>query len=239
MASRCGRDAARRRVSRPRTRSRSDGSRTTAARDVLGTGVAHARCDGVVLTVQQRSRLSRARDERSDARRGRGRGARARRHGASAVACRVRAAASTVESAATGSRRGHRRDAAGARRRDDERDKGSSSRIVYAASLIDIDDALVWSVAAGRDLEQRIAARAPRADPRRVERHAPDRQRGRTRRGPAASTIRTSPTIRSSTRARRRLDADDAGRVRRRRAPDRARAVRRRDRRSTRPCARC
>lgn len=30
-----------------------------------------------------------------------------------------------------------------------------SSRIVYAAALIDIDDAVVWSVAPGRDLEQR------------------------------------------------------------------------------------
>ena len=34
-------------------------------------------------------------------------------------------------------------------------DTGSSSRIVYSAALLDIDDAHVWSVAPGRDLEQR------------------------------------------------------------------------------------
>ena len=35
-------------------------------------------------------------------------------------------------------------------------DRAMSSRIVYAASLIDIDDAIVWSIAPGRDLEQRL-----------------------------------------------------------------------------------
>src|SRR5262249_20701754 len=36
------------------------------------------------------------------------------------------------------------------------RDTGVSSRIVYAAGLVDIDDARVWSIAPGRDLEQRL-----------------------------------------------------------------------------------
>jgi predicted Zn-dependent protease len=35
-------------------------------------------------------------------------------------------------------------------------DREGSSRIVYSAALIDLDDAHVWSVAPGRDLEQRI-----------------------------------------------------------------------------------
>src|SRR4029077_2318148 len=36
------------------------------------------------------------------------------------------------------------------------RDSEGSSRIVYAAALLDIDDATGWSVAPGRDLEQRL-----------------------------------------------------------------------------------
>src|SRR5690606_26487241 len=36
------------------------------------------------------------------------------------------------------------------------RDRSLSSRIVYAASLLDLDDARVWSVAPGRMLEQRL-----------------------------------------------------------------------------------
>ncbi|MBV8761869.1 MAG: hypothetical protein JO257_31540 [Deltaproteobacteria bacterium] len=36
------------------------------------------------------------------------------------------------------------------------RDQDLSSRIVYSAALLELDDAHVWAVAAGRDLEQRI-----------------------------------------------------------------------------------
>jgi len=37
-----------------------------------------------------------------------------------------------------------------------QHDASASSRIVYAAALIDVDDAIVWSVAPRRDLEQRL-----------------------------------------------------------------------------------
>ncbi|HEY6033069.1 MAG TPA: metallopeptidase TldD-related protein [Kofleriaceae bacterium] len=37
-----------------------------------------------------------------------------------------------------------------------KRDKGLTSRIVYASDLVEVDDATVWSVAEHRDLEQRL-----------------------------------------------------------------------------------
>ena len=126
--------------------------RTTAALDVLGAGVAHLRTDSVVLRV-------------------RGRDGTWREHLTSELT------GSGVDAAATALDAPRRRDPVDFGRApatpaeppelDDrelrhrverllESDASLSSRIVYAASLIDVDDAVVWSVAPGRDLEQRL-----------------------------------------------------------------------------------
>ena len=126
--------------------------RTTAAIDVLGSGLARLRADGVVLTV-------------------RGRDGTWREHVTSELT------GPGIEAAATAldAPRQHksldfgrppatpdeppRIDDLDLRHRVElllSRDARLSSRIVYAAALIDIDDAIVWSVASGRDLEQRL-----------------------------------------------------------------------------------
>ena len=126
--------------------------RTTAAIDVLGSGIARLRTDGVVLTV-------------------RGRDGTWREHVTSELT------GPGIEAAATAldAPRQHKSLDFGRPpptpdeppRIDDldllhrtelllSRDARLSSRIVYAAALIDIDDAVVWSVAPGRDLEQRL-----------------------------------------------------------------------------------
>lgn len=126
--------------------------RTTAALDVLGSGIARLRSDGAVLTV-------------------RGRDGAWREHVTSELT------ASGVDTAvkalgASGQRKSLDFGRAPATpdeppRIDDrdlhhrallllESDPHLSSRIAYAAALIDIDDAVVWSVAPGRDLEQRL-----------------------------------------------------------------------------------
>ena len=131
-------------------------SRTTAARDVLGAGVAHARCDGVVLSIQ----LAHGFREQvtSDLSRDGVAAAALALAGRSALPASVDfgppppAAAAPVPDPETIT------DADLLARVETmaARDKGLSSRIVYAAAMIDIDDALVWSVARGRDLEQRL-----------------------------------------------------------------------------------
>ena len=129
--------------------------RTTAGIDVLGAGVAHARGDGVVLTIRQpggtreqvTSELTRDGVE------------------AAARALAGKAHPAHVEFGAPPP-------AAPVPRPDPEtitdanlldsiaaiaaRDPMTSSRIVYSAGLLEIDDAMVWSVAAGHDLEQRL-----------------------------------------------------------------------------------
>jgi len=126
--------------------------RTTAAIDVLGSGVGRLRADGVILTV-------------------RGRDGTWREHVTSELT------GPGIEAAATAldAPRQHksldfgrppatpvelpRIDDLDLRHRTElllSRDARLSSRIVYAAALIDIDDATVWSVAPGRDLEQRL-----------------------------------------------------------------------------------
>jgi len=129
--------------------------RITAAVDGLGAGVARARIDGVVLVVRDRD--GRWREEvGSDL-------------SASGIAALVRAlgaagdrpakvefgralSANTltgVDPAALsdGQLRGHAEKLLGG---------PQSSRIVYAAGLVEVDDTSVWSVAAGRDLAQRL-----------------------------------------------------------------------------------
>ncbi len=130
--------------------------RTTAALDVLGAGVGRGRCDGVVLSVREKSGIVREQVTNDLSREG--------------VLAAVKAFTSTTKTASLdwGA-------APGAVDRptpdpetlgDNEmlarvgalvaRDKGLSSRIVYAAATIDLDDAHVWSVAPRHVVEQRL-----------------------------------------------------------------------------------
>jgi hypothetical protein len=122
--------------------------RTSAALDALGAGVARARTDGVVLATgtaeQVTSELSRA-----------------------GVLAAVRAltgtlhAPSRIDFGPPPGRLDEPRQLADYELLDRvsalaARDQQLSSRIVYAAALIDVDDAHVWAVGPGHDLEQRI-----------------------------------------------------------------------------------
>lgn len=130
--------------------------RTTGAIDVLGAGVARGRCDGVVLSVREKSGLRREQVSNDLSRDG------------VLAAVRLLAGKAKPKSLDFGPPPSPmaaptldpdtlidgdmlaRVDAMTAR------DKGLSSRIVYAAAVLDIDDARVWSVAPGRVLEQRL-----------------------------------------------------------------------------------
>ena len=126
--------------------------RTTAAHDVLGAGVATLRSDGAVLTVRDHDGTC-------------------REHVTSSLT------AEGIDDAATalGATRARKPidfgpvparpaepptvDDRDLRRRVDRllhADAALSHRIVYAAALLDLDDAIVWSLAPGRDLEQRL-----------------------------------------------------------------------------------
>ncbi|MDX2089725.1 MAG: metallopeptidase TldD-related protein [Kofleriaceae bacterium] len=126
--------------------------RTTAAIDVLGTGVARARRDAVVFTVRDAAGAQREHVTNDLSRTG------------------IRAAVTVL----AGSREQRARltfpppsTALGLVRIDDaalvdrvamivRADKVSSSRIVYAAASIDIDDVTTWSIAPDHDREQRV-----------------------------------------------------------------------------------
>lgn len=122
--------------------------RTSAAIDVLGAGVSHARTDGVVLSTgtaeQVTTDLSRAGIEAA----------------VRVLAGSLRAPASVDFGRAPAPLPAPKELA------DYElldrvnhlatRDPDLSSRIVYSAAMLDLDDSHVWAVAAGVDLEQRI-----------------------------------------------------------------------------------
>jgi len=128
---------------------------TVAAEDVLGAGVNHSRADGVVLTA--RSRRGRREQVTSELTRDGVINA-ARVLAGNAGAAHVDfgpppppapiprpdpdtlADANLIDSITAVAKR----------------DQGLSSRIVYASGLLELDDAMIWSVAAGRDLEQRL-----------------------------------------------------------------------------------
>jgi len=126
--------------------------RTTAALDVLGSGVARLRSDGVILTV--RGRDGGVREHVTSELTGAGIDAAVQALGAPRRAPALdfgRAPATPAEPP--------RITDLELRQRLEQllaRDASLSSRIVYAAALIDLDDAIVWSVAPGRDLEQRL-----------------------------------------------------------------------------------
>jgi predicted Zn-dependent protease len=126
--------------------------RTTAALDVLGAGVAQLRSDGVILTVRDHdgARREYATSDLS----GPGVDAAVQALGASR-----RRAPVELGSPPQVPDEPPRLDDRDLRRRLEHLlsgDASLSSRIVYAAALIELDDAIVWSVAPGRDLEQRV-----------------------------------------------------------------------------------
>ena len=122
--------------------------RTSAALDVLGAGITHARTDGVVLSTgtaeQVTTDLSRA-----------------------GIEAAVRALAGSVRAPASVDF-GHAptplpvtKELADYELLDRvthlaTRDTDLSSRIVYSAAMLDLDQTHLWAVAAGSDLEQRI-----------------------------------------------------------------------------------
>jgi len=135
--------------------------RTTAAIDVLGAGVARSRCEGVVLSARAPAGHTREQVTNDLSRDGVLTAVRALL-GVRANA-KLRAASLDIgpapgpvervvpdpDALADGDLLA-RVNALAAR------DKTLSSRIVYAAASLDIDDAHVWSVAPGRTLEQRL-----------------------------------------------------------------------------------
>jgi hypothetical protein len=126
--------------------------RATAAIDVLGTGVARARRDRVVFTVRDAKGLVREHVTNDLSRNG------------------IRAAITVL--AGSGDQRAKLTfpppgTALGLVRVDDaalvdrvamimRADKIASSRIVYAAAMIDVDDVTTWSIAPDHDREQRL-----------------------------------------------------------------------------------
>jgi predicted Zn-dependent protease len=126
--------------------------RTTAAIDVLGPAVARLRSDGVVFTVRRGNGPTREHvtTELTAA----GIEAALQALGASQQRATLDfgPTPSTPDEPPTVDDRDLRRRVEALL----EPDARLSSRIVYAAALIDIDDAILWSVAPGRDLEQRL-----------------------------------------------------------------------------------
>jgi predicted Zn-dependent protease len=130
--------------------------RTTAAVDVLGAGVARSRCDGVVITVRDREGMVREQITNDLSRSG--------------IAAAVKVLAPKARAASVDFGRAPAAFAVPAPDPDllsdrqilervatlAMRDRELSSRIVYSAAVLDIDDARVWSVAPGRDLQQRL-----------------------------------------------------------------------------------
>ncbi len=132
--------------------------RTTAARDVLGGAVARAYCEGVVLTVRDRSGRRReqvtsdlTRDGVATAAAVLGGGDGRLRPPPIDFGVPQRLSPLVHDPRALG-------DAELLARVDAlvELERERSSRIVYAATSLDIDDAHVWSIMPGHDREQRI-----------------------------------------------------------------------------------
>jgi len=131
--------------------------RTTAAIDVLGAGVARARCDGLVITVRDRDGMLREQVTNDLSQAGIAAAVTVLAGGAKAASVdfgktpaafpRFRADPDVLADSDILARVGT------LARRDRE---SLSSRIVYSAAVMDIDDARVWSVAPGRDMQQRL-----------------------------------------------------------------------------------
>jgi predicted Zn-dependent protease len=130
--------------------------RITGAVDVLGAGVARSRCDGLVLTVRDRDGMIREQVGNDLSREGIEAAVKLLAGDAKPVAVSFGAAPApfaTLKSDPDVMSDGQILAKVGALAM---RDRELSSRIVYSAALLDLDDARVWSVAPGRDLQQRI-----------------------------------------------------------------------------------
>lgn len=130
--------------------------RTTAAIDVLGTGVGRGRCDGVVLTVREKSGRIREQVTNSLSRDGVLEAARMLAGKARAADVDFGRAPGPVDAVVPDPDELNDGEMLARAAALAARDKDLSSRIVYAASTVDIDDARVWSVAPKRVLEQRL-----------------------------------------------------------------------------------
>jgi predicted transcriptional regulator len=132
--------------------------RTTAALDVLGSGVARGRADGVVLTVRDKDGLSREQVTNDLSRAGVLEAVHALTGSSSTKAASIDFGPPPrgIESPSPDPMRMSDSDMLARVGALAARDKHQSSRIVYAAALLDIDDAHVWSIAPGRMLEQRL-----------------------------------------------------------------------------------
>ncbi|MDB4964225.1 MAG: peptidase modulator of gyrase [Myxococcales bacterium] len=129
--------------------------RTTGAMDVLGSGVARARHDGMVLTIRDRDGVWRE-HATADLSEGGVRAAVQALVGTRTLPSPARIAFPAAPPPPRspdriGDTELHNR--LGAIHRND---RSSSSRIIYSAALIDVDDVNVWSIAAGHDQEQHV-----------------------------------------------------------------------------------
>jgi predicted Zn-dependent protease len=130
--------------------------RISAAVDVLGAGVARSRCDGVVMTIRDRDGTIREQVTNDLSQAGIVAAAKLLAGSAKPIAVSFGAAPAPFASVKADPdvlSDGQILAKVGALAM---RDRELSSRIVYSAALLDIDDARVWSVAPGRDLQQRL-----------------------------------------------------------------------------------
>ncbi len=137
--------------------------RTTTAIDVLGTGVMRTRRDGVVFTVRDKDGMWREHATAELSREGVQAAVKALAPGARKPADLVFPEPPPAPREAMEIADDALRNRVGAIMRQD---KSGSSRIVYAAALIDIDDVTLWSIGPGMDLEhqvRRVRKRATRA----------------------------------------------------------------------------
>jgi len=125
--------------------------RTTGAVDLAGTGVARARRDGVVLSIRDRDGIWR--EQVTADLSGPGVLAAVELLAGGLPAGRLDLPAPPTPSAPAKIGDLELRNRLEAIMRSD---RATSSRIVYASALIDIDDVNVWSVAPGHDREQRL-----------------------------------------------------------------------------------
>jgi hypothetical protein len=137
--------------------------RTTAAIDILGTGVARTRRDGVVFTIRDKDGMWREHATAELSRDGVQAAVRALAPGSLKPADLVFPQPPPPPKEPVEVADDALRNRVGAIMRQD---KSGSSRIVYAAALIDIDDVTLWSIGPGMDLEhqvRRVRKRATRA----------------------------------------------------------------------------
>jgi predicted Zn-dependent protease len=134
----------------------SSGQRTTAAVDVLGSGVARARRDELVITIRDRDGMTREQVTNNLSRDGIAAAAAAL--AAKSKPARVEFGKPPAPFATLDPDPDLMSDAQVLARANGlaMRDREMSSRIVYSAALLDVDDTRMWSVAPGRDQQHRV-----------------------------------------------------------------------------------